>query len=116
MALSYTFYFQVPPIYELDTTDISRWDDEVKNKAIKILESFLNDSPSEYTPLKSNLDEEKKRINGNSSNYCEICNRLIMGDKEFGIHLNSNRHMKVLKKKKLEEKKAKEHKKSEGDK
>ncbi|XP_049874589.1 tRNA dimethylallyltransferase [Pectinophora gossypiella] len=98
---------EVPPIYELDTTDVSKWDENVKNKAIKIIESFLNETPCEYEPVESKNREEVKGINTKSSNFCEVCNRLIIGDKQYGIHLRSNRHMKVLKKKKkIEEKQA----------
>lgn len=89
---------QVPPLYELDTTDITKWDENVKNKAIRIIESYCNAVPCEYEPLESCIDEEKKTIDGNSSNYCEICKRIIIGDKTYKIHLNSNKHNKVLKK------------------
>ncbi|CAG4939452.1 unnamed protein product [Parnassius apollo] len=91
---------EVPPIYELNTTDLSKWDDEVKDKAIAIIESYINNVPCSYEPLKRNLDEEKRKIDGHSCNYCDVCERLIIGDKEFSIHLNSHKHMRVLKKKK----------------
>lgn len=102
------FYFQVPPIYELDTTDVSKWDDEVKNKAIHILESHLNETPCDFEPLKSEIDELKKGSDGNSHNFCDVCNRIFIGDNVYAIHLKSIRHKKVLKKKKqLEEQKEK---------
>ncbi|XP_053606974.1 tRNA dimethylallyltransferase [Plodia interpunctella] len=90
---------QIPPVYELDTTDITSWEENVKNKAETIISSFLNETPCDYEPLKLKIDEEKKNIDGKSYNYCEICSRLIIGDKTYEIHLKSNRHMKVLKKK-----------------
>ena len=97
--------FQVPPIFELDTTDVSNWEEAVRSKAIAIIENYLNGTPCEYKPLESNLDEERKKLNARSNNYCEVCQRLIIGDKEYAIHMKSNRHMKVLKKKKqLQEK------------
>ncbi|XP_063382751.1 tRNA dimethylallyltransferase [Cydia fagiglandana] len=96
---------EVPPIYELDTTDVSAWDTQVKEKAIDIIESYLNGTPCKYEPLTSETKEAKKDINPFSNNYCEVCKRILIGDKEYGIHLNSNKHMKVLKKRKLEEKK-----------
>ncbi|XP_022830475.1 tRNA dimethylallyltransferase-like [Spodoptera litura] len=95
---------EVPPIYELDTTDISKWDEEVKNKAIHIVESYVNEKPCEYTPVKSVIDDVKKGIDGNSHNYCEVCKRIFIGDNVYAIHLESFRHKKVLKKmKRLEE-------------
>lgn len=92
-------FLQVPPIYELDTTDLSQWDKLVKNKSIEIIESYINKIPCPYEPLKKNIDENRK-INSQSSNYCDICERLIIGDKEYAIHLNSIKHQRVIKKKK----------------
>lgn len=92
--------FQVPLIYELDTTDVSNWDENVKNKAIVAIESFINGTPSEIKPLNPNKKDGLKKYDGHSHNYCNVCQRLIIGDKEYAIHLNSNRHMKVMKKKK----------------
>lgn len=103
-----SFYFQVPPIYELDTTDVSKWDHEVKKKAIHIVESYLNETPCEFKPLTSEIDEVKKSVDGNSYNHCDVCNRIFIGDNVYAIHLKSIRHNKVLKKKKhLEELKRK---------
>lgn len=94
----------MPPIYELDTTDVSKWDDNVKNKAIHIVESYLFNTSCDFKPLQSNLPEEKKNMDGNSHNYCDVCERLFLGDNVYAIHLKSNKHMKVLKlKKKLKE-------------
>ncbi|XP_026761040.2 tRNA dimethylallyltransferase [Galleria mellonella] len=95
---------EVPPIYELDTTDITKWNELVKNKAFHIVESYLNGSPCDYKPIEVIIDEDKKKIDGNSRNYCDVCERLIIGDKTYEIHLKSYKHMKILKKKKkLEE-------------
>lgn len=100
MSLYDALIFQVPPIYELDTTNLNKWDDEVKNKAITIIESFVNGTPCQYEPLKQHLSEDKRSIDGHSCNYCDVCERLIIGDKEYSIHLSSHKHMRVMKKKK----------------
>ncbi|CAG9793667.1 unnamed protein product [Diatraea saccharalis] len=90
---------EVPTIYELDTTDLTKWNEEVKNKAIQIIDSYITGQTCCFEPLKSNITEEKKLIDGNSRNYCDVCNRLILGDKTYEIHLQSYKHKKVLKKK-----------------
>lgn len=92
---------EVPPIYELDTTDVTKWDELVKNKAIHIIESFLNQTNCEFEPLKPEIGEEKRKIDGNSYNYCDVCQRVLLGDQVYAIHMRSIRHIKVLKKKKL---------------
>lgn len=84
----------------MDTTNLNKWDDEVKNKAITIIESFVNGTPCQYEPLKQYLSEDKRSIDGHSCNYCDVCERLIIGDKEYSIHLSSHKHMRVMKKKK----------------
>ncbi|XP_045450952.1 tRNA dimethylallyltransferase-like [Melitaea cinxia] len=91
---------EIPPIFELNTTNLSQWDNEVKEKAINIVKSFITNSPCQYEHLKSNVSGEKSNLNAHSSNYCKDCERLIIGDKEFSIHLNSHKHMRVLKAKK----------------
>ncbi|XP_059050748.1 tRNA dimethylallyltransferase [Achroia grisella] len=96
---------EVPPIYELDTTDVANWDENVKNKAVHVIDSYIKGSKCDYKPIEVIIDEDKKKIDANSSNYCNICERIIIGDKTYEIHLKSHKHMKVLKKKKrLEEK------------
>ncbi|CAH2091465.1 unnamed protein product [Euphydryas editha] len=91
---------EIPLIFELNTTNLSQWDIEVKEKAINIINSFITNSPCQYEHLKSNVCQEKSNLNAHSSNYCKDCERLIIGDKEFLIHLSSHKHMRVLKAKK----------------
>ncbi|XP_050351983.1 tRNA dimethylallyltransferase [Nymphalis io] len=91
---------EIPLIYELNTTNPSQWDNEVKDKAIHIINSLITNSPCQYDHLKpEKITEEITNINVHSSNYCQVCERLIIGDKEFSIHLKSHKHMKVLKSK-----------------
>lgn len=104
MAVIVLFVLQVAPVYELNTTNLSLWDDEVKNKAIHIIESYLNNSPCKYEPIKPVINEEKMKMDVASRNFCTVCNRLFLGDKVYEIHLKSFRHMKVLKKKQNSEK------------
>lgn len=82
----------------MDTTDVAKWEENVRKKAIKIIESYLKNSKCDYESIKPRIDEEKKHIDGNSSNFCEICQRIIIGDKTFKIHLQSNKHKKMLNK------------------
>lgn len=90
----------MPPVYELDTTDITQWDENVKNKAFHIIERFLNNSTCNYEPVKSVISDDKKQSDRNSYNYCEICQRIFIGDFVYTAHLNSVKHSKVVKLKK----------------
>lgn len=93
----------------MDTTDVTNWNENVKNKAILIIESFINGAPIEIKPLDPDVKEGLKTIDVLSHNYCEVCQRLIIGDKQYAIHLNSNRHMKVIKKNKKSSEEATKH-------
>ncbi|KAJ0178505.1 hypothetical protein K1T71_006328 [Dendrolimus kikuchii] len=89
---------EIPLIYELDTTHVTQWEENVKNKAIHIIESFIEKTKCNYEAVKPVCDDKKKNIDVNSYNYCEVCKRVILGDKVYSIHLESHRHKKVLKK------------------
>lgn len=86
---------------------MTSWNENVQNKAIHILESYINETTCNYEPITSEIDEQKKKIDGNSYNYCDVCERVIIGDNVYRIHLNSYRHKKVFKKKKRTEEKQK---------
>nr|XP_026489226.1 tRNA dimethylallyltransferase [Vanessa tameamea] len=91
---------EIPLIYELNTTDLSQWDSEVKNKALDIIKSLITNTPCQYEHLKpEKKNEEISNMNVHSCNYCQVCERLIIGDKEYSIHLKSHKHMRVLKSK-----------------
>lgn len=98
----------MPPIYSLDTTDVSKWNENVQNKAIDIVECFLEGKSSQHERLQSTADELTKTLDVNSHNYCDVCQRIIIGDKTYRIHLESNKHKKMLKKQKKEQSKQKE--------
>lgn len=100
LAYIFLLHFQIPLIYSLDTTDITQWDENVKNKAIDIVSSYIDGTSCPSAPIDSNFLKEKQNSDGNSHNYCEVCKRIIIGDDVYAIHLKSFRHMKVLKRNK----------------
>lgn len=95
---------QVSPIYELDTTNVALWDENVKNKAIHIIESYINKSTCDYEPLKPHTARRNQLYDAHSNNFCDVCNRIFLGDHIYEIHLKSNKHKKVLKIKQEKEK------------
>lgn len=87
----------------MDTTDTGKWHEQVFGKARQIIESFIDGLPSSHQPLTGTVDEETKS-DTNSTNYCEVCKRIFIGDRVYKIHLNSFKHKKVLKRNNMLEK------------
>nr|XP_060640040.1 tRNA dimethylallyltransferase [Anolis sagrei ordinatus] len=86
----------VPPVYGLDVSDLSKWEEKVLEPAVQIIESFLQGQTPAVEPFKVPCDpsEEDKR----SCHPCEACQRVIIGDREWKAHLKSKSHRFHLKK------------------
>ncbi|XP_056412604.1 tRNA dimethylallyltransferase isoform X5 [Hyla sarda] len=91
----------VPCVYALDVTDISAWDKHVLSPAIHIVSSILQGQLPDIKPMEIASDSmESKR----TSRLCDLCNRIIIGDREWAAHTKSKSHNHLLKKRrKLEE-------------
>ncbi|XP_053718526.1 tRNA dimethylallyltransferase [Synchiropus splendidus] len=85
----------VPAVYGLDVTDVSRWEETVLNPALQILESHCKGEKPTVVPM-ARLPGEKK--NRRSYNTCEMCDRVIIGDLEWKAHLSSKKHRFQVKK------------------
>lgn len=98
---------KIPPVYPLDTSDVSRWEELVSQPALSTVESYINSEPIQLKPcdkvrrLAEGLDDE-------TSHNCEICNRVFIGDYQWQLHQKSNVHKRACagkrRKEKLQEK------------
>ncbi|XP_015504593.2 tRNA dimethylallyltransferase [Parus major] len=84
----------VPPVYGLEVSDLQRWEEDVLKPALEIVESFIQGREPPAEPLRMERDEENKR----SHRVCELCHRLIIGDREWAAHTRSKSHLHHLKK------------------
>lgn len=93
---------KVPPIYALDTSDVSKWAENVSKTAKEIVTSYIDDTECKHLTLsKQNTNSIP---NTRDETYtCEICERIFIGSYQWGQHLNSHRHRRVLEKKKKNE-------------
>ncbi|XP_066573424.1 tRNA dimethylallyltransferase [Amia ocellicauda] len=90
----------VPPVFGLDVSDVSRWEETVLAPALQILDSLRKGEQPSTEPLR--LANEEKR-NKRSRHACELCDRVIIGDLEWTAHLRSKNHLhQQRKKRKLE--------------
>lgn len=85
----------VPPVYGLEVSDVSKWEESVLEPALEIVRSFIQGHKPAATPVKMRSNEtENKR----SYHMCELCDRIIIGDREWAAHMKSKSHLHQLKK------------------
>ncbi|XP_060703114.1 tRNA dimethylallyltransferase isoform X2 [Hemiscyllium ocellatum] len=90
----------VPPVYGLDVTDVSQWEETILHPALQILECCLKGEEPPVLPLTMEYDQnEEKR----KRRVCELCDKIILGDREWKAHLKSKNHQYHLKRKKRTE-------------
>ncbi|XP_065735736.1 tRNA dimethylallyltransferase isoform X2 [Phocoena phocoena] len=85
----------VPPVYGLEVSDVSKWEESVLEPALEIVRSFIQGRKPAATPVKMPSSEtENKR----SYHMCDLCDRIIIGDREWAAHMKSKSHLHQLKK------------------
>lgn len=89
---------QVPPLYSLDTTDPSKWSDEVYSKAENIVESYMDNKVPDFEPMER-LVSKREGFNEGISKVCDVCNRVFVGEFQWQLHMKSNKHKRALKRK-----------------
>uniref|UniRef100_A0A3P9JLX8 tRNA dimethylallyltransferase n=1 Tax=Oryzias latipes TaxID=8090 RepID=A0A3P9JLX8_ORYLA len=91
----------VPAVYGLNVTDLSRWEEAVLTPALQILENLRKGEEPPVAPVRIQEGEQR---NKRSFHTCELCDKVIIGDLEWTAHLKSRKHYyHVRKKRKLEE-------------
>lgn len=85
----------VPPIYELDSTNAeTNWHQDVYVKAENVVQSYIDDIEPKWQPIKPSK-HPMADLNMHVTHFCDVCNRRFVGDHEYNIHMNSQRHKKA---------------------
>uniref|UniRef100_A0A8C7BKL0 tRNA isopentenyltransferase 1 n=1 Tax=Neovison vison TaxID=452646 RepID=A0A8C7BKL0_NEOVI len=85
----------VPPVYGLEVSDVSKWEESVLEPALEIVQSFIQGRKPAAAPVKMPCNEmENKR----SYHMCDLCDRIIIGDREWAAHIKSKSHLHQLRK------------------
>ncbi|KAM7349301.1 tRNA dimethylallyltransferase [Cochliomyia hominivorax] len=84
---------QVPDLYELDTSDVSQWQQRVYEPAVTIIDCYRNGQICEIEPMKKR-QHPGAGLNEETSNFCTICERHFIGEYQWQLHLKSNKHKK----------------------
>lgn len=96
---------QVPPIYALSTSNPDNWNEDVYLKAENVIQSYMENREPDLKPCEK-VDNPRKDFNLNVTNFCETCNKQIVGEYQWNLHIRSNSHKyKVAREKKLKEQK-----------
>lgn len=85
----------VPPVYGLEVSDVSKWEESVLEPALNIVQSFIQGHKPTAMPVKMAYNESE---NKRSYHMCDLCDRIIIGDREWAAHLKSKSHLHQLKK------------------
>ncbi|XP_065072872.1 tRNA dimethylallyltransferase isoform X2 [Ochlerotatus camptorhynchus] len=86
---------EVPPIYALDTTDVGKWDENVFTPAEQVIEAVLEGKIPTKQPM-PRLTTAREGLNEETSFFCDICQRTIVGEYQWQSHLRSNKHKKCV--------------------
>lgn len=102
---------QVPNVYRLDTKEPAQWNEQVRDKAIFIVDNAFkvmhcNDQKDVERILKEKLNPLRIKIKVTTDDdyfisgqfYCEICKKMISGGNSFKQHLDSKSHKSQVKK------------------
>ncbi|XP_017276434.1 tRNA dimethylallyltransferase [Kryptolebias marmoratus] len=79
----------VPAVYGLDVTDVSKWEETVLNPALQILDSLSKGEEPAVAPIRVQGGEQR---NTQSYHTCDLCDKVIIGDLEWTAHLKSKKH------------------------
>uniref|UniRef100_UPI0037E843A3 tRNA dimethylallyltransferase n=1 Tax=Semicossyphus pulcher TaxID=241346 RepID=UPI0037E843A3 len=86
----------VPVVFGLDVTDVSRWEETVLNPALQILDSLSKGEEPAVAPIRV---QEAEQRNKRSRHSCDLCDKVIIGDLEWTAHLKSKKHHYHVRKK-----------------
>ncbi|XP_069126225.1 tRNA dimethylallyltransferase-like isoform X2 [Argopecten irradians] len=76
------------PVYELDVSDVSQWEDKVKIPAVEILTDILQGREPSHAPI-----PYEETDNHHIHEVCDICDgRIFYTSNEWQSHLKSKKH------------------------
>ncbi|XP_071451157.1 tRNA dimethylallyltransferase [Hetaerina americana] len=92
---------QVPPVYGLDATDPSRWDELVLTPASEIVRTLMTGKmPEGIAPLPFVSREDLDVEWDGEPKECDVCNRIFVDPVQWKVHLKSKKHKKMVQKRK----------------
>lgn len=82
---------EVPPLYALKADRIEQWDENITEPAIKIVKSFISETPCEINP-EAKVAIQSFANSQDETYHCEVCKRIFIGTFQWQIHMKSRKH------------------------
>jgi tRNA dimethylallyltransferase len=87
-------------VYGLDATDVTEWNEKVRDVAFRIVDSFGSNDDEMMSgrecPKPLAVAETSSREK-QTSFHCPICDKVTVGQRQWLKHIGSNRHRKLVK-------------------
>ncbi|KAL3673778.1 hypothetical protein V7S43_001471 [Phytophthora oleae] len=98
------------PVYQVDSSDVAKWDPLVAQPAIEIAQKFLQGQEiATHQTVQQQKPEEAQAATLEDKfqkNTCSICNREFTGKTQWAEHLRSKGHKYHLKRERIEKERA----------
>lgn len=86
---------QVPDVFGLDSSRPVDWAQDVYAPAESIIQSYIDEAVCNAEPLAKHISA-RAGLSENVSHICEICNRHFVGEFQWTIHRQSNKHKRAV--------------------
>lgn len=64
----------MPPVYELDSTNVDQWESEVYGKARDIVSALMRGETPDHKPINAEIDDPKDTDSSTDKrHFCEVC-------------------------------------------
>ncbi|RNA21623.1 tRNA mitochondrial [Brachionus plicatilis] len=83
-----------PIIHQIDTTDLTKWDQSVFSKALSTFTDCLNRYELDNQVEINKMDTAEEKGDHFQFNKCDICDRVFINKFQWECHLNGSKHKK----------------------
>jgi len=85
-----------PPVYRVDSTDPSLWQEKVFQPAEIIVRDFIEGRTPEMEPLERSEGGKEREEDYRRTKHCDICNRDFKGSGQMTAHQRGSSHKKAV--------------------
>jgi len=98
-----------PPVFRVDSTDPSLWQEKVFQPAEIIVRDFIEGRTPDMEPLERSAGGEEREEDCRRIMHCDVCNRDFKGAGQFSMHQRGSSHKKMVQKAKVDNDKEEVH-------
>lgn len=92
---------QVPPVFALDGSDPSKWDEQVRLPAEGVVQALAEGRQPELETANMVKDEEEVHRGDKTRYECDVCERVVIGKIQWRAHVRGAKHKKMQKRQTL---------------